>query len=156
MSRLILGIDPGLQHTGWGVIQGEGNRLVHVANGTISTDNKQSDAERLAHLFTALQGIITEYAPTEAAVEEVFVNKNAKSSLKLGQARGIALLAPQVNGLSVAEYATRSVKQAVVGKGAADKTQIGYMVNVLLPLAKPQTEDAADALAVAICHAHTR
>lgn len=148
----ILGIDPGLQHTGWGVIQQSGNHVKYVACGVISTDSKQPDAQRLSFIAANLRNIIADYKPDTAAVEEVFVNKNAKSSLKLGQARGIALLLPAEAGLTVGEYAALAIKQAVVGYGKADKEQIKRMVKTLLPTADFKKADAADALAIALTH----
>lgn len=150
---LLLGLDPGLRNTGWGVIEAEGNRLRHVANGVVRSGTG-SLAERLSCLFDGLSTIIAEHRPDAAAVEETFVNKDAKATLKLGQARGIALLAPARAGLPVAEYSANLIKKSVVGYGHADKTQIGHMVALLLPGADPAAADAADALAVAICHAH--
>lgn len=153
-SKVILGIDPGLEHTGWGIIQQSGSHLRYISCGTISTKTKDPAPERLACIYTGLQGVIQEYTPDIAGVEEVFVNKNAASSLKLGQARGIALLVPKLAGLQVAAYSALEVKQAVVGYGRAEKQQMAHMVGVLLPQARPQSADAADALAVAICTAH--
>jgi crossover junction endodeoxyribonuclease RuvC len=151
---LILGLDPGLGTTGWGLIMAQGNRLSHIANGQISTDAKAPLPERLVTLDAALTDILLEHRPDCAAVEEVFVNSNAQSTLKLGQARGICLLAPARSGIAVAEYATRLVKKAVVGTGGAEKAQIQAMLKILLPGVKLAGADAADALAVAICHAH--
>jgi crossover junction endodeoxyribonuclease RuvC len=151
---LILGLDPGLGTTGWGIISAQGNRLSHVANGQISTDAKISLAERLVILDRALTDMILEYSPDCTAVEEVFVNSNPQSTLKLGQARGVCLLAAARGGLPVAEYATRLVKKAIVGTGGAEKGQVQAMLKILLPGAKLTGADAADALAVAICHAH--
>src|SRR5258708_7940081 len=150
----LLGLDPGLRHTGWGVIEAAGNRLVHVADGVVHSDGKASLAERLVALYRQLGEILDRYRPDEAAVEESFVNKNASSTLKLGLARGIALLAPAERGIPVAEYATNLVKKSVVGAGHADKAQIQMMVRRLLPGCALASPDAADALAVAICHAH--
>lgn len=152
----ILGIDPGLNVTGWGIVSIEGSRLAHVANGCIETTANLSLARRLVLLHDGIARVIAEYAPDEAAVEETFVNRNPLSTLKLGQARGIALLVPALAGLPVAEYAPNHVKKAVVGVGHADKRQILAMVRVLLPAADIAGADAADALAVAICHAHQR
>jgi crossover junction endodeoxyribonuclease RuvC len=151
---LILGIDPGLGTTGWGLISAEGNRLSHIANGQINTDPKAPLPERLVTLDAALTDVILLHRPDCAAVEEVFVNSNPQSTLKLGQARGICLLAPARGGLPVAEYATRLVKKAVVGTGGAEKAQVQAMLKILLPGVKLAGADAADALAVAICHAH--
>jgi crossover junction endodeoxyribonuclease RuvC len=153
LARL-LGIDPGLRHTGWGVVDFSGNRLVHVANGRVSTDEKRPTAERLAHILDGLARVIAEWTPEEAAIEETFVNQNPASTLKLGQARGAAMLAPAKAGLPVTEYAANAIKKAVVGAGHADKAQIQMMVARLLPGVKFAGPDAADALAVAICHAH--
>ncbi len=151
---IILGLDPGLGTTGWGVIATTGNRLSHIANGQIATDPKAPLAERLVTLDAALTDIVLTHRPDCTAVEEVFVNANAQSTLKLGQARGVCLLAAARGGLPVAEYATRLVKKAIVGTGAAEKTQIQAMLKILLPGALIAGADAADALAVAICHAH--
>jgi crossover junction endodeoxyribonuclease RuvC len=151
----ILGLDPGLQHTGWGVIDAVGSRLSFVAAGVVNTDPKRDLAERLVEIHDGLREVIDAHQPDEAAVEETFVNKNPSSTLKLGVARGIALLVPALYKLRVAEYPTNLVKKSVVGAGHADKTQVQMMVSVLLPAARDQkSTDAADALAVAICHAH--
>ncbi|HUA51518.1 MAG TPA: crossover junction endodeoxyribonuclease RuvC [Candidatus Sulfotelmatobacter sp.] len=151
----LLGIDPGLQRTGWGVITVDGNRLRPVAAGVLRSTAARSLAERLAELYAGLVEVIATWSPAEAAVEETFVNKNPGSTLKLGQARGIALLAPALAGLPVHEYATNSVKSAVVGAGHAGKEQVAMMVQRLLPgLPADTAADATDALAVAICHAH--
>jgi crossover junction endodeoxyribonuclease RuvC len=150
----LLGIDPGLRHTGWGIIDVDGNRLSHVANGVIDPPVTAAMAIRLKFIFDGLNDVLAGHAPAEAAVEETFVNKNPDTTLKLGLARGAALLAPAIAGLRVHEYATRLVKKSVVGTGRADKGQIGMMVAMLLPGAAIAGEDAADALAVAICHAH--
>ncbi len=152
----IIGLDPGLRHLGWGVVTCEGSRLSWVAHGVISPPETLPFPARLLHLLEALEGILAEQAPHEAAVEEVFVNMNPSSTLKLGHARACALLAPARAGLPVAEYATRLVKKAVVGTGSADKTQVAFMVRRLLPTAGDVSADAADALAVAITHAHLR
>lgn len=151
---ILLGIDPGLGTTGWGVISADGNRLSHIANGRIVTDTKAPLAARLVELDRALTDIILQYQPQGAAVEEVFVNSNPQSTLKLGQARGAILLSAARSGLDIGEYAARLVKKAVVGVGNADKTQVHAMVSRLLPGAKIAGPDAADALAVAITHAH--
>lgn len=151
---IILGLDPGLGTTGWGVIRAEGNRLAHVANGRIATDAKADLGARLVALDAALTSLLGDYRPEAAAVEEVFVNKNPQSTLKLGQARGVVLLGAAKAGLAVGEYAPTLVKKAVVGTGTADKAQVHAMVARLLPGAKIDGADAADALAVAICHAH--
>lgn len=151
----ILGLDPGLTHTGWGVIDVAGNRLTHVADGRISSSASTPLPQRLAKLDAALAEVIERFAPTRAAVEETFVNKNALSALKLGQARGVVLLAPARAGLEVAEYAANLVKKSVVGNGHAEKEQVAHMVRILLNLKDAgSSADAADALAVAICHAH--
>ncbi len=152
----IIGIDPGLRRTGWGIIASEGSRLSHIANGTLKTQAASSLSERLVQIHTQLSAVLAEWTPDEAAVEETFVNNNARATLKLGQARGIALLVPASAGLLVAEYAPNMVKKSVVGAGHAHKDQIGAMVNILLPRCTPDSEDAADALAVAITHAHHR
>lgn len=159
MSRIatrILGLDPGLNHTGWGVIDVLDNRLSYVACGRVSTPAGPELAARLSRLSAALQAMIAEHAPMEAAVEETFVNRNAASALKLGMARGVVMLAPASAGLPVAEYAANLIKKSVSGYGHADKNQIAHMVKILLPTAELSTPDAADALAVAICHAHHR
>lgn len=151
---LILGLDPSLSCTGWGVIRAEGARLVHVANGQVPTDAKAPMAQRLAHLQAALAEVIAAHRPDRAAAEEVFVNKNAQSTLKLAQARGCVLAACGAAGLDVNEHAARLVKKAVVGTGAADKRQVQAMLAVLLPGVKIAGADSADALAVAIADAH--
>jgi crossover junction endodeoxyribonuclease RuvC len=152
----ILGVDPGLRRTGWGVVIAEGTRLSFVAAGVIVTDETQPLAVRLAGLHAGLVAVLAEHVPDEAAVEETFVNVNAASTLKLGQARGIAMLVPALAGLSVAEYAPNLIKKTVVGAGHADKRQIRAMIAVLLPKAIVKGPDAADALAIAICHAQHR
>lgn len=151
----LIGLDPGLRLTGWGVIDVEGNRLRHVAHGVIKVSTEGSLAARLHELFEGIAAIVAEQKPLEAAVEETFVNVNPGSTLKLGQARGVVLLAPARAGLPVFEYAANLVKKSVVGAGHADKRQIAMMVGRLLPGVEA-TADAADALAVAICHAHHR
>jgi crossover junction endodeoxyribonuclease RuvC len=151
---IILGLDPGLGTTGWGVIRADGNRLGHVANGHIRTDAKTDLPRRLILLADALAEVIATHGPAAAAVEEVFVNDNPQSTLKLGQARGVALLAAGRTGIAVGEYAPRLVKKALVGTGGADKAQVHAMVQRLLPGVKIAGADAADALAVAITHAH--
>lgn len=151
---LILGIDPGLGTTGWGIIRAEGNRLAHVGNGRLRTDTAAPLARRLAHLDAMLAALIADHAPAAAAIEEVFVNSNPQSTLKLGQARGVALLAVARAGIDPGEYAPRLVKKAVVGTGTAEKAQVHFMVQRLLPGVAIAGPDAADALAVAICHAH--
>jgi len=155
MARL-LGIDPGLRFTGWGVIESEGNRLRHVADGVIATDGTAGVPIRLRSLHDALAALMIEWQPEEAAIEETYVNRNGTATLKLGYARGVALLAPALAGIPVSEYAAKSVKLAVVGTGSAEKAQVQMMVRRLLPGAAIRRADAADALAVAICHAHHR
>ncbi len=152
----LLGLDPGLRITGWGVIDAEANRLRHVAHGVIRTDAALSLAQRLVQLHDGLVAVIALHNPAEAAVEETFVNKNPASTLKLGQARAISLLVPAQAGLAVAEYAPNVVKKTVVGAGHAAKQQIQMMVRTLLPGCGIDSADAADALALAICHAHHR
>ena len=151
---LIIGIDPSLSCTGWGIVAKSGNRLAHVANGQVKTDAKASLAERLVTLDAELTDVILQHRPDAGAVEEVFVNMNPQSTLKLGQARGVCLLALARAGLSVHEYATRHVKKALVGTGRAEKAQVAAMLKVLLPGVSLAGADAADALAVAIAHAH--
>ena len=151
---LILGLDPSLSCTGWGIVAKAGNRLSHVANGQVRTDPAATLPERLVTLDRELTDVILAHRPDFAAVEEVFVNKNPQSTLKLGQARGVCLLAAARAGLPVSEYATRLVKKALVGTGAAEKAQVQAMLKVLLPGVKLAGADAADALAVAIAHAH--
>ena len=152
----IIGIDPGLRRTGWGVVETSGNSLRFVAAGTVKSDDKATLALRLRQLHDGLREVLQAQAPDEAAVEQTFVNKDAVATLKLGQARGIAMLVPSRCGLSVAEYAPTLVKKTIVGVGHGEKAQIRMMIGVLLPKAAPETEDAADALAIAICHAHHR
>ena len=152
----IIGIDPGLRHLGWGIIESEGSRLVYVACGAVHTDAKLSLSERLKQLHDGLAAVIAAHSPHEAAVEETFVNRDPRSALKLGQARGVALLVPALAGLSVAEYAANVIKKTVVGAGHADKTQVAMMVRVLLPKSDAASADASDALAVAITHAQHR
>lgn len=152
----ILGLDPGLQNTGWGIVDSLGNRLTHVAHGVVHSDAKDELGQRLSQLHKGILEVIDLYAPHEAAVEETFVNKNPASTLKLGMARGIVLLAPSQAGLVVGEYAANRVKKSVVGVGHADKNQVALMVQRLLPSCGKVSADAADALAVAICHAHYR
>jgi len=155
-SIRILGLDPGLRRTGWGVVEVDGARLTHVGHGVIAPSDTLPFAGRLLVLFEAVTQVIATHAPDEAAVEETFMNTNARSALKLGHARACCLIAPARAGLSVAEYAATVVKKAVVGTGAADKTQVAFMIRRLLPTAGETTADAADALAVAIAHAHAR
>lgn len=153
----LLGLDPGLQRTGWGIIEVSGMHLGFVADGTVATVRSASLAERLMQLHAGIQKVIDDHQPMEAAVEETFVSKNPTSTLKLGQARGIALLVPAQRGLAVAEYPPNLVKKAVVGSGHAAKEQVQMMVGTLLPGCRNGlSADAADALAIAICHAHHR
>ena len=150
----ILGLDPGLRRTGWGVIDSADNRLRYVASGTVTADSKREMAERLKLLHDGIARLIELWTPDAAAIEEIFVNRNPGSTLRLGQARGAVMLAPALAGIAVHEYAANAVKKSVVGAGHADKVQVQAMVGMLLPAAGPQTADAADALAVAICHVH--
>jgi crossover junction endodeoxyribonuclease RuvC len=152
----ILGIDPGLRRTGWGIVAADGNRLAFVACGSIQTDGEAALALRLVAIHEGLRRVVAEFRPHEAAVEATFVNRDATATLKLGQARGIALLVPAQAGLSVAEYAPNLVKKTIVGAGHGQKAQIRMMIGVLLPKADPPSEDAADALAIAVTHAHHR
>ncbi|MGI6854517.1 crossover junction endodeoxyribonuclease RuvC [Mesorhizobium sp. 1B3] len=152
----IVGIDPGLRRTGWGIVETLGNSLRFVASGTVRSDDKASLAQRLCQLHDGLAEVLHAHMPHEAAVEQTFVNKDATATLKLGQARGIAMLVPARAGLVVAEYAPNAVKKTVIGVGHGDKKQIHMMVKVLLPKSAFDTDDAADALAIAICHAHHR
>jgi len=152
----ILGIDPGLRRTGWGLIEADGNRLIHIACGSLETNERAELGTRLLAIHDGLIAVIDQYQPHEAAVEATFVNANAAATLKLGQARGIAMLVPAKAGLTVAEYAPNVIKKTVVGAGHGEKMQIRMMVGVLLPKADPKSEDAADALAIAVCHAHHR
>ncbi|MBV8792394.1 MAG: crossover junction endodeoxyribonuclease RuvC [Pseudolabrys sp.] len=152
----ILGIDPGLRRTGWGLVEADGNRLIYVGCGSVETRERDDLGERLVAIHDGLARIIDEFRPDEAAVENTFVNANAAATLKLGQARGIAMLVPARAGLSVCEYAPNVIKKTVVGAGHGDKGQIRMMIGVLLPKADPPSEDAADALAIAITHAHHR
>jgi crossover junction endodeoxyribonuclease RuvC len=152
----IIGIDPGLRRTGWGVVETLGNSLHFIASGTVRSDDKAALAARLKQLHDGLAAVFREHMPHEAAVEATFVNKDAVATLKLGQARGVAMLVPALAGLAVAEYAPNAVKKTVIGVGHGDKKQIHMMVKVLMPRASFDTDDAADALAIAICHAHHR
>jgi crossover junction endodeoxyribonuclease RuvC len=152
----IIGIDPGLRHVGWGLIEAEGSRLRYLACGSIKTEAKASLAERLAAIHRGLTALIEEHRPDEAAVEETFVNRDPQSALKLGQARGVALAAPALLGLVVAEYAANVVKKTIVGVGHAEKAQVAMMVKMLLPASPAASPDAADALALAITHAQHR
>lgn len=151
---LILGLDPGLGTTGWGLIRAEGNRIAHVDHGRLTTDTSAPLPRRLAHLDAMLTALIADHHPAAAAVEEVFVNSNAQSTLKLGQARGVVLCAAARSGIEVGEYKPSTVKKSVVGIGGAAKVQVHAMVSRLLPGVKIVGADAADALAIAICHAH--
>src|SRR6056297_1426572 len=150
----IIGIDPGLRRSGWGVIESDGVRLSYVASGFVSSKSDEVLAYRLREIFDGLSGVIRSFNPREAAVEETFVNNNPRATLKLGQARGMALLAPAIEGLQVAEYPPNLIKKSVVGAGHAEKGQIQMMVKLLLPKAVFDNADEADALAIAICHAH--
>ncbi|HEX3952748.1 MAG TPA: crossover junction endodeoxyribonuclease RuvC [Stellaceae bacterium] len=150
----VLGLDPGLRHTGWGVIDIAGNRLTHVADGVVHAPTTLPLSERLLSLFRQLGEVLQRFHPDEAAVEESFVNKNASSTLKLGVARGVVLLAPAERGLRVTEYSANLIKKSVVGAGHAEKEQVQMMVRRILPGCAIEKPDAADALAVAICHAH--
>jgi crossover junction endodeoxyribonuclease RuvC len=152
----ILGIDPGLRRTGWGIVAVEGNRLSFLGCGTVEASDRLALAARLLAIHEGLARVIAEFGPDEAAVEATFVNKDASATLKLGQARGIAMLVPAQAGLPVAEYAPNLVKKTIVGVGHGAKQQIRMMIGVLLPKADPQSEDAADALAIAVTHAHHR
>ena len=152
----IIGLDPGLRHAGWGIIDSIGNNLVYVADGVVKAEPKLSLAEKLHFIHSALTRIVAEFNPAEAAIEETFVSKDARATLKLGHARGVAILVPAAAGIPVAEYAPNTIKKSVVGVGHADKDQVHHMVKVLLPKAKAASEDATDALAIAICHAHHR
>lgn len=152
----IVGIDPGLRRTGWGIVESLGNSLRFVAAGTVRSDVRAGLAARLCQLHDGLAAVLDQHVPEEAAVEATFVSKDATATLKLGQARGVAMLVPARAGLSVAEYAPNAVKKTIIGVGHGDKKQIHMMVRVLMPKAAFDTDDAADALAIAICHAHHR
>jgi len=152
----ILGIDPGLRRTGWGVVEVDGNRLSFIACGSLATDDQAALAARLVTIHDGLVRVVADFRPDEAAAEATFVNRDATATLKLGQARGVALLVPARAGVPVAEYAPNLVKKTIVGTGHGDKAQIRMMICVLLPKAVPDSEDAADALAVAVTHAHHR
>jgi crossover junction endodeoxyribonuclease RuvC len=152
----IIGIDPGLRRTGWGILESDGVRLSYVASGLITSDGEDDLAYRLLAIFQGLIEVIAGFKPLEAAIEETFVNKDARATLKLGQARGMALLAPAQRGLRIAEYPPNVVKKTVVGAGHAEKRQIQAMVGFLLPKARFDSADEADALAIAICHASHR
>lgn len=152
----IIGIDPGLRNTGWGVIAQEGSTLSYVADGSLHSDADAGLAERLLQIHSQLLVVLRDFAPDEAAIEETFVNKDARATLKLGQARGVALLAPASLSIPVSEYAPNVIKKSVVGAGHAEKDQVKHMVKLLLPKAAMKTADSTDALAIAICHAHHR
>lgn len=152
----IIGIDPGLRRTGWGIIESLGNSLRFIASGTVTSDSEMDLASRLCQLHDGLADVIHRYQPHEAAVEQTFVNKDAVATLKLGQARGVAMLTPARAGLAVAEYAPNAVKKSVIGVGHGEKQQIHMMLKILMPKAEFKGNDAADALAIAICHAHNR
>src|ERR1700755_1761063 len=152
----ILGIDPGLRRPGWGVIEIEGNRLVFIGCGSVEPPDRLPLASRLLAIHDGLAAVLRECAPAEAAVEQTFINKDGVAALKLGQARGVAMLAPAMFGIAVSEYAPNQVKKTVVGAGHADKHQVMVMLKLLLPKAEPASADAADALAIAITHAHHR
>lgn len=155
MKRRILGIDPGLCKTGWGIIDIEAHKLFHVAHGTIQADPKNTLEKRLKELHQRLSDIITQYQPEEAAIEETFLNTNPNTTLKLGMARGALMLAPALHNIPLSEYSANHIKKNVVGAGHAGKEQVAMMVQTLLPKASPVKDDPADALAIAICHAHT-
>ena len=152
----IIGIDPGLRRTGWGVIEQEGSRLIYIASGLITSDAEDELGQRLVDLHRGLVRVFAEQNPIEAAVEETFVNDNGRATLKLGQARGIAMLVPALTGIKVAEYAPNQIKKTVCGVGHGDKKQVAMMVGMLLPKANPKSADESDALAIAICHAQHR
>ena len=152
----ILGIDPGLRRTGWGVIEVDGNRLIYIACGSARSDDAAALGLRLVTLHDELVRVVDEFRPDEAAVEATFVNKDAGATLKLGQARGIAMVVPAKAGVPISEYAPNLVKKTIIGAGHGDKIQIRMMLGVLMPKADPKTHDAADALAIAITHAHHR
>lgn len=155
MTRII-GLDPGLRNTGWGVIEAEGSRLIYVADGAVHSDADAPLAERLLQIHEQVLRVLKEFEPDEAAIEETFVNADARATLKLGQARGVVMLAPAYCKIPVSEYAPNTVKKSVVGSGHADKEQVKHMVKLLLPRAEMNTADSTDALAIAICHAHHR
>lgn len=152
----IIGIDPGLRRTGWGIIESDGVRLTYIASGYVASDSDDVLAYRLREIFQGITSVIKSFRPREAAVEETFVNNNPRATLKLGQARGMALLAPAMEGLAVAEYPPNLIKKSVVGAGHADKRQVQLMVKMLVPKATFENADEADALAIAICHANHR
>jgi crossover junction endodeoxyribonuclease RuvC len=152
----IIGLDPGLRNTGWGIIEAEGTRLIYVADGAVHSEPNAPLAERLLQIHSQVLAVLKEFAPDEAAIEETFVNSDARATLKLGQARGAVMLAPAAMGIPVGEYAPNQIKKSVVGAGHAEKQQVKHMVKVLLPKAALKTADSTDALAIAICHAHHR
>jgi crossover junction endodeoxyribonuclease RuvC len=152
----IIGIDPGLRHTGWGIIEAEGNKLSYVADGAVHSVNEDDLAVRLLQIHLQILAVLDEFKPDEAAIEETFVNKDARATLKLGQARGVVMLAPVLRKIGVAEYAPNVIKKTVVGNGHAEKDQVKHMVRILLPRAELKTADSVDALAIAICHAQHR
>jgi crossover junction endodeoxyribonuclease RuvC len=152
----IIGIDPGLRNTGWGLIEAEGSRLIYVAEGAVHSDADAPLPERLLQLHRQLLDVLAEHSPDEAAIEETFVNTDARATLKLGQARGAVMLAPAALAIPVSEYAPNQIKKSVVGAGHAEKQQVKHMVKLLLPKAALKTADSTDALAIAICHAHHR
>lgn len=155
-SIRILGLDPGLRFTGWGIVQLEGNRLKHIAHGVVKSTSTLSFGERLRQIYEGVEKVIDTYSPDEAAVEETFVNKNPNSTLKLGMARGVVMVVPALKDLDIHEYSANRIKKTVVGAGHAEKEQVITMVGHLLPTAGELTSDAADALAAAICHSHFR
>jgi len=152
----IIGLDPGLRHTGWGIIEAEGTRLSFVADGAVHSVNDDDLATRLLQIHQQVLAIFDEFKPDEAAIEETFVNKDARATLKLGQARGVVMLAPVMRKIGVAEYAPNLIKKTVVGNGHAEKEQVKHMVKIMLPRADLKTADSVDALAIAICHAQHR
>ena len=152
----IIGLDPGLRNTGWGVVESEGSRLSYIAYGAVHSDVDAPLAERLLQIHSQLISVLKEFLPDEAAIEETFVNKDARATLKLGQARGAVMLAPAICHIPVSEYAPNVIKKTVVGAGHAEKDQVKHMVKLLLPRAVMKTADSVDALAIAICHAHHR
>jgi crossover junction endodeoxyribonuclease RuvC len=152
----IIGLDPGLRNTGWGIIEAEGTRLIYVADGAVHSDAEAPLAERLLQIHSQVLAVLKEFAPDEAAIEETFVNVDARATLKLGQARGAVMMAPAAMGIPVSEYAPNQIKKSVVGAGHAEKQQVKHMVKVLLPKAVLKTADSTDALAIAITHAHHR
>ena len=152
----IIGIDPGLRNTGWGVIEQDGSRLSYVADGSVHSEAEAELPVRLLQIHNQLLEVLREFTPDEAAIEETFVNKDARATLKLGQARGVVMLAPAILGIAIAEYAPNVIKKSVVGAGHAEKDQVKHMVRLLLPKALMKTADSTDALAIAICHAHHR